>query len=148
MKAGARVYVSSRTVAACEETVATLSQYGECVAFLSDVATLDGCQQLADEFASRKDHLNIHAVPIIVGGNHDEIKLFTSFNPLLVETKFSVPVSIKDSEQYERYSRFDSGMFRTRAVDELGGCCAMRRGRTFGCIVLMLTIGAILGLSI
>lgn len=59
VKAGARVYVSSRTVAACEETVATLSQYGECVAFPSDVATLDGCQQLADEFASREDHLNI-----------------------------------------------------------------------------------------
>jgi para-nitrobenzyl esterase len=91
---------------------------------------------------------NYHAVPIIVGGNRDEIKLFTSFDPLLVETKFSVPVNIKDSEQYERYGRFGSGMFRTRAVDELAGCCAMRRGRTFGCIVLMLTTGAILGLSI
>jgi len=62
-----------------------------------------------------------NAVPIIIGGNRDEIKLFTSFDPLLVETKFSIPVSIKDPEQYERYGRFGSDMFRTKAVDELAG---------------------------
>jgi NAD(P)-dependent dehydrogenase (short-subunit alcohol dehydrogenase family) len=59
VKAGAKVYVSSRKVEACEETATTLSQHGDCVAIPSDVATLEGCQQLADEIAAREDHLNI-----------------------------------------------------------------------------------------
>jgi para-nitrobenzyl esterase len=73
---------------------------------------------------------NYNAVPIIIGGNRDEIKLFTSFDLLLVETKFSIPVSIRDPEQYERYGRFSSDMFRTKAVDELAGVLRDAQGPT------------------
>ncbi len=59
VKAGARVYVASRKLDACEETEATLSQWGECVAIPSDVATIEGCERLADEINSREARLDI-----------------------------------------------------------------------------------------
>lgn len=59
VRAGARVYVSSRKADACEETEAALSVYGECIAIPGDVSTIEGCQALADEIAEREPHLNI-----------------------------------------------------------------------------------------
>jgi NAD(P)-dependent dehydrogenase (short-subunit alcohol dehydrogenase family) len=59
VKAGARVYVSSRKTDACEETQESLAKFGECIAIPSDVATIAGCEQLAGEIAAREDHLNI-----------------------------------------------------------------------------------------
>lgn len=59
VKAGARVYVSSRKQDACEQTQASLSEFGECIAIPGDVATIEGCQKLADQIAEREPHLNI-----------------------------------------------------------------------------------------
>ena len=59
VKAGARVYVSSRKVDACEETETALSVHGECFAIPSDVSTIDGCEQLATAVGAREDHLDI-----------------------------------------------------------------------------------------
>ena len=59
VRCGARVYVASRKVDACEAAQSKLSEYGECIAIPSDVATLAGCQKLADEIANREDKLHV-----------------------------------------------------------------------------------------
>ncbi|PZQ61213.1 MAG: 3-oxoacyl-ACP reductase [Sphingomonas taxi] len=54
---GARVYVSSRKAAACEETAAELGP--NCIALPHDVATVDGCRALAAALAEREQRLDI-----------------------------------------------------------------------------------------
>lgn len=59
VRAGAKVYVASRKVDACQETEAKLSEYGECIAIPSDVSNVEGCTRLADEIKQREKQLNI-----------------------------------------------------------------------------------------
>jgi NAD(P)-dependent dehydrogenase (short-subunit alcohol dehydrogenase family) len=59
VKAGAKVYVASRKVDACEETEAALSEYGHCIAIPSDVSNIQGCRRLADEIKEREEFLHI-----------------------------------------------------------------------------------------
>ena len=59
LRAGARVYISSRKVDACHEAEASLSKHGDCTAFPCDISTLDGCKQLAGEIAKREEKLDI-----------------------------------------------------------------------------------------
>ena len=54
---GAKVYVSSRKAAACEETAAALGP--NCIALPADVSTVDGCRALAAELAEREESLDI-----------------------------------------------------------------------------------------
>lgn len=54
---GAKVYISSRKAAACEEAAAELGP--NCIALPMDVATVGGCQALAAELSEREDHLDI-----------------------------------------------------------------------------------------
>lgn len=59
VRAGAKVYVASRKVDACQKTEAKLSEYGECIAIPSDVSNIEGCTRLADEIKQREKQLNI-----------------------------------------------------------------------------------------
>lgn len=59
VRAGARVYVASRKVDACEAAQAALSPLGECVAIPADLATIEGCHALADEIVSREERLDL-----------------------------------------------------------------------------------------
>ncbi|MBN8807946.1 MAG: SDR family oxidoreductase [Sphingomonas sp.] len=54
---GAKVYISSRKAAACEETAAELGP--NCIPLPQDVSTVDGCKALAAQLASHEDHLDI-----------------------------------------------------------------------------------------
>jgi NAD(P)-dependent dehydrogenase (short-subunit alcohol dehydrogenase family) len=54
---GAKVYISSRKAAACEETAAELGP--NCIALPQDVSTVAGCQALADQFAQHESKLDI-----------------------------------------------------------------------------------------
>ena len=54
---GAKVYISSRKAAACDEAAAELGP--NCISLPMDVATVDGCKALAAELATREDHLDI-----------------------------------------------------------------------------------------
>jgi NAD(P)-dependent dehydrogenase (short-subunit alcohol dehydrogenase family) len=54
---GATVYISSRKVAACEETVAELGP--KCIALPQDISTVEGCRALAASLSEREDHLDI-----------------------------------------------------------------------------------------
>jgi len=57
---GARVYITSRKAAECEATAAELSAAGgDCYALPQDLSTVEGCQALATELATREPHLDI-----------------------------------------------------------------------------------------
>lgn len=57
--AGATVYISSRKAEACERLAAELSQIGSCTALPANLSTEEGCRVLADEVASREEHLDV-----------------------------------------------------------------------------------------
>jgi NAD(P)-dependent dehydrogenase (short-subunit alcohol dehydrogenase family) len=54
---GAKVYISSRKVAACDETAAELGP--NCIALPQDVSTVDGCKALAAKLAEHEEKLDI-----------------------------------------------------------------------------------------
>ena len=56
---GARVYISSRKAAACEDTARELSSLGPCFALPADVSTVEGVRGLAAAYASKKSALDI-----------------------------------------------------------------------------------------
>jgi para-nitrobenzyl esterase len=58
-----------------------------------------------------------NAVPVIVGTNRDEMKLFNALNPQLVNFLFGRLPIIRDPKFYEAASRYPSRMWRARAVD-------------------------------
>ncbi|HEX4946365.1 MAG TPA: SDR family oxidoreductase [Blastocatellia bacterium] len=59
LEAGAKVYISSRKKAVCDETAAKLSEIGECISLPADLSTVEGCKQLADEIKVRESALHI-----------------------------------------------------------------------------------------
>jgi NAD(P)-dependent dehydrogenase (short-subunit alcohol dehydrogenase family) len=56
---GARVYISSRKAAACEDTVKELSALGPCFALPADVSTVEGARGLAAAYAAKESSLDI-----------------------------------------------------------------------------------------
>lgn len=56
---GARVYISSRKAAACEETARELSALGPCFALPADVSTVEGARGLAAAYMSKENALDI-----------------------------------------------------------------------------------------
>ncbi|MDQ0568205.1 NAD(P)-dependent dehydrogenase (short-subunit alcohol dehydrogenase family) [Variovorax paradoxus] len=56
---GARVYISARKAAACDQTAKELSALGHCVSLPADVSTLEGAQALVDAYAKHEDSLDI-----------------------------------------------------------------------------------------
>jgi NAD(P)-dependent dehydrogenase (short-subunit alcohol dehydrogenase family) len=56
---GARVYISSRKAAACEDTVKELSAFGACFSLPADVSTVEGAKGLAAAYAAKEDALDI-----------------------------------------------------------------------------------------
>jgi NAD(P)-dependent dehydrogenase (short-subunit alcohol dehydrogenase family) len=59
VKAGAKVYVSSRKAEACDATAKALSQYGTCISLPFDLGTMEGVEGLAAEMAKREAKLDI-----------------------------------------------------------------------------------------
>ncbi len=59
VRAGVKVYVSSRKAEVVAETAAALSEFGECIGIPADLSTEAECRRLADEIASREDRLHI-----------------------------------------------------------------------------------------
>jgi NAD(P)-dependent dehydrogenase (short-subunit alcohol dehydrogenase family) len=56
---GVKTYISSRSAEACDEAVAELSPFGDCIALPADLAKLDEVDRLAGDIADREDKLNI-----------------------------------------------------------------------------------------
>lgn len=56
---GARVYISARKAAACDQTAKELSAFGHCVSLPADVSTLAGAQALVDAYSKHEGTLDI-----------------------------------------------------------------------------------------
>jgi NAD(P)-dependent dehydrogenase (short-subunit alcohol dehydrogenase family) len=56
---GAKVYISSRKAAACEDTARELSTLGPCFALPADVSTVEGARGLAAAYAAKEGSLDI-----------------------------------------------------------------------------------------
>jgi len=56
---GARVYISARKAAACDQTAKELSAFGHCVSLPADVSTVEGAQALVDAYAKHEGSLDI-----------------------------------------------------------------------------------------
>ncbi|MFE1879189.1 SDR family oxidoreductase [Streptomyces diastatochromogenes] len=59
LRAGVRVYISSRKADACAQAEKELSQYGEITAIPADVSTEDGCRALVEQIQRRESALHI-----------------------------------------------------------------------------------------
>ena len=59
LRAGAKVYISSRDAAACNEAVAALQPFGHCVALPSNVATAEGRMQLVEQLRAHEAALDV-----------------------------------------------------------------------------------------
>ena len=59
LRAGAKVYISSRKAAACDASAAELSALGPCVSLPADVSTDAGLRALVAAYAERETHLDI-----------------------------------------------------------------------------------------
>ena len=59
LRAGARVYITARKAAACDQTAKELSAFGHCVSLPADVSTLEGAQALVDAYAKHEGSLDI-----------------------------------------------------------------------------------------
>ncbi|MGZ6955927.1 MAG: SDR family oxidoreductase [Acidimicrobiia bacterium] len=59
VRAGVKVYVSSRKAEVVAEVAAMLSEHGECIGIPADLSTEAECRRLADEIASREDRLHV-----------------------------------------------------------------------------------------
>ena len=56
---GARVYISARKAAACDQTAAELGALGHCVSLPADVSSVAGAQALAAAYAAHEPQLDI-----------------------------------------------------------------------------------------
>jgi para-nitrobenzyl esterase len=70
---------------------------------------------------------NYNAVPVMLGTNRDEMKIFLSFSPDHVNTLMGLPISIKDKQRYAKYSRYSSELWKVKAVDRVAK--VMREGQ-------------------
>ena len=57
--AGAKVYISSRKADVGDARANELSAHGTCVSLPADLSSEDECRRLANELASREDHLDV-----------------------------------------------------------------------------------------
>lgn len=58
-------------------------------------------------------------VPVILGTNRDETKMFMALDPQLVRRVFGLPVAARDPAAYEREARFRSLRWKADSVDSL-----------------------------
>jgi para-nitrobenzyl esterase len=102
-----------------------------------------------------------HDVPVILGTNRDEPKIFMAFDPRHVRTALGLPISLRDPVRYEREARYRSLLWKADSVDSLAEVLARHgapawgyrwdwdeQGRAFGFVDISRIVGAAHGLEI
>lgn len=102
-----------------------------------------------------------HDVPMILGSNRDETKIFMAFEPQWTRRAFGLPYALRDPEAYDREARFRSLKWKADAVDSLAEPLARNgapawayrwdwdeQGKAFGMLDLSRILGAAHGLEI
>lgn len=60
-----------------------------------------------------------HQVPIIIGSNRDEAKLFMVLDPSYVDVIFGLPIIVKDKNFYKLAAKYKSDFWKAGGVDEI-----------------------------
>ena len=76
------------------------------------------------------DPAGYNAVPVMLGANHDESKLFMIGNPDLTETRLGFIPKIKDVPTYNRITGYFSEKWRAEAVEEVAAVLHKSQGDT------------------
>ena len=69
-----------------------------------------------------------NAVPVILGTNRDETKLFTAFGSSHIDRTFGFPSGFKNIEAYNRDNAYATDSWKIRAVDELATAILSAQG--------------------
>lgn len=65
------------------------------------------------------DPANFNTVPLMIGSNRDEMKLFLMSDPSLVKTRWGLFREVIDTERFEQQNRYLSDYWKADAVDQL-----------------------------
>jgi para-nitrobenzyl esterase len=76
------------------------------------------------------DTANYNSVPVILGSNRDETKLFMLMHDDYIDTVLGIPVGFKDEAGYERYNRYASDPWKFDGVDSLAGFMRQAQGES------------------
>jgi para-nitrobenzyl esterase len=116
-----------------------------------------------DPLTLLEDTANYNAVPMILGSNRDEDKLYTIFNPDFVIIEAGLPVGAIDEAYYELHCSYASDAKKVRMVDSLAEILSETEGQpdvyayrfdwdeeplAYGLIDVSLLLGASHGLEI
>jgi para-nitrobenzyl esterase len=83
----------------------------------------------ADPYELLADSAKYNEVPVMVGTNRDEMKLFMILNPEFVEIVSGIPIGAKGVAYYELYSRYHSAAKKADIVDRLASLLADTPGQ-------------------
>jgi para-nitrobenzyl esterase len=102
-----------------------------------------------------------HDVPVILGTNRDENKMFMAFDRQLVRSAFGLPFAARDPEAYEREARYRSLKWKADSVDSLADVLGTKgapawayrwdwdeQGKAYNVVDLTRLLGAAHGLEI
>ncbi len=100
-------------------------------------------------------------VPVILGTNRDEPKIFMAFDPTHVRTVAGLPFALRDPEAYDLEARYRSLVWKADGVDAIAGLLAQHgspawayrwdwdeQGQLYGLVDLSRIVGAAHGLEI
>ena len=94
LQAGAKVYITARKKAVCEEAANELSAFGPCIAIPSDIGTPEGRAELLQSLGQKEDklHILINNAGTNWGGEFDKYpdEAFEKVLHLNVRTIFSM----------------------------------------------------------
>lgn len=113
---------------------------------------------LRDLLADPATHID---VPVIVGSNRDETKIFMAFDPRHVRRFGGIPVALRDPEAYDREARYRGLLWKADGVDAVASLLSRHgapawayrwdwdeQGRAYGVVNLSRILGASHGLEI
>jgi para-nitrobenzyl esterase len=83
----------------------------------------------ADPMALFQDTATYNAVPLIIGSNRDESKLFMVLDPAFVNFLAGVPVGAKDPAYYALYSRYTTDAMKAVSVDAIASTLSRTPGQ-------------------
>ena len=73
------------------------------------------------------DPANYNSVPIILGSNRDEAKLFFAFDDRYIDVNNGIPQGFKDLEAYNRDTGYGSDVWRSQGVDRVAEMMSLVR---------------------
>ncbi len=80
-----------------------------------------------NEIFSNPDTYN--AVPVMLGTNRDEIKLFMAFSSDTIDKTFGLPSGFNDLARYNRDNRYGTDSWKIRGVDDLASAMSQAGNR-------------------